>query len=89
MLQAGRSRVRFPMRSLDFLRLSLLDTSATIWPIVPAPNDNEFGAVGGMRIGRGNLSSRRKPAPVPLCPQKIPHDLGSNPGRCDGKQATA
>jgi hypothetical protein len=27
---------------------------------------NECGAVGGMRTGRGNRSSQRKPAPVPL-----------------------
>jgi hypothetical protein len=33
---------------------------------------DDYGAVGGMRIGRGNRSTRRKPAPVPLCP---PHDL--------------
>jgi hypothetical protein len=30
--------------------------------------DDECGAVGGMRIGRGNRSTRIKPAPVPLCP---------------------
>jgi hypothetical protein len=28
-----------------------------------------------MRIGRGNRSTRRKPAPAPLCPPQIPHDL--------------
>jgi hypothetical protein len=28
-----------------------------------------------MRIDRGNRSTRRKPAPVPLCPPQIPHDL--------------
>jgi hypothetical protein len=28
-----------------------------------------------MGIGRGNRSTRRKPAPVPLCPPQIPHDL--------------
>jgi hypothetical protein len=33
------------------------------------------GAVGGMRIGRGNRSTRRKPAPLPLSSPKIPHDL--------------
>jgi hypothetical protein len=36
---------------------------------------DECGAVGGMRIGRGNRSTRRKAAPVPLCPPQIPHDL--------------
>jgi hypothetical protein len=25
--------------------------------------------------GRGNRSTRRKPAPVPLCPPQIPHNL--------------
>jgi hypothetical protein len=34
------------------VRLSPLGTSATIWPIVPAPDD-ECGAVGGMRIAKG------------------------------------
>jgi hypothetical protein len=33
------------------------------------------GAVGGMRIGRGNQSTRRKTAPVPLCRPQIPHYL--------------
>jgi hypothetical protein len=33
------------------------------------------GAVGGMRIGRENPSTQRKPAPVPLCPPQIPHDM--------------
>jgi hypothetical protein len=36
---------------------------------------NECGAVGGLRIGRGNGSTRREPDPVPLCPPQIPHDL--------------
>jgi hypothetical protein len=53
--------------------VSPLGTAASIWPIVPAPDD-EFGVVGGMRVGRGNRSTRRKPAPVPLCPPQIPHD---------------
>jgi hypothetical protein len=37
-------------------------------------DDDECGAVGGM-IGKGNRSTRRKPAPVPLYPPQIPHDL--------------
>jgi hypothetical protein len=37
--------------------------------------DDECGAVGGMRIGRGICSTRRKRAPVPLCTPQIPHDL--------------
>jgi hypothetical protein len=52
--------------------------------------DDECRAVGGMRIGRRNRSTRGKPAPVTLCPPQIPHDLtwGSNPGRRGGKLAT-
>jgi hypothetical protein len=38
------------------------------WPIVPAPGDCEYGKFGGMKIG----STRRKPAPAPLCPPQIP-----------------
>jgi hypothetical protein len=34
--------------------------------------DGECGAVGGI-MGRGNRRTRRKPAPVPLCPPQIPH----------------
>jgi hypothetical protein len=35
----------------------------------------EHGAFGGMRMGRGNRSTRRRPAPVPLCSPQMPHDL--------------
>jgi hypothetical protein len=37
--------------------------------------DGECGVVGGMTIGRGNLSTGRKTGPVPLSPPQIPHDL--------------
>jgi hypothetical protein len=39
---------------------------------VSAPGDYDNGEIGGM-IGRGNRSTRRKPAPVPLCPSQTPH----------------
>jgi hypothetical protein len=39
---------------------------------VSAPGDYDNGEIGGM-IGRGNRSTRRKPAPVPLCPPQTPH----------------
>jgi hypothetical protein len=42
------------------------------WPIVPAPGDYDDGEIGGM-IGKGNRSTLRKPAPVPLCPPQTPH----------------
>jgi hypothetical protein len=63
------------------LTVSPLGTSASNWSIVPAPDDNddddnECGAVGGMKIGRESRNARRKPVPVsPLCPPQIPHDL--------------
>jgi hypothetical protein len=49
-------------------------------------DDDDYGAVGGMRVGRGNRSTRRKPAPVPLWPPQIPHDLTWD--RRGGKPAT-
>jgi hypothetical protein len=57
------------------VRLSPLGTSVTISPIVPASDDDECQAVGGMRIGRGNRITCRKPASVPLCPPQILLDL--------------
>jgi hypothetical protein len=46
------------------VQLVPLGTAATNRPIVP-----EIGEM----IGRGNRSTRRKPAPVPLCPPQTPH----------------
>jgi hypothetical protein len=59
------------------VRLSPLGTSATNWPIVPAPDmiDDECGAFSLIRIGKGNRRTRRKPALVPLRPPQIVHDL--------------
>jgi hypothetical protein len=51
-----------------------LGTSASEWHIVPAPGDYDDGQFGGMKIGRGNGSTRRKPVPAPLCPPQIPLD---------------
>jgi hypothetical protein len=57
--------------------LGPLGTAATNRPIVPATGDD--GEIGGI-IGRGNRSTRRKPAPVPLVHHK-PHILpGREPG---------
>jgi hypothetical protein len=63
--------------SWDGVRLSPLGMSATIWPTVAAQmiDDDECGAVGGMRTGRGNRSTRRKLATLPLFPPQMPHDL--------------
>jgi hypothetical protein len=35
-------------------------------------DEGDCGAIGGMTIGRGNRSTRTKPAPAPLCPPQIP-----------------
>jgi hypothetical protein len=35
----------------------------------------DYEAVGGVKICRGNRSTRRKPAPATICPPQIPHDL--------------
>jgi hypothetical protein len=55
-------------------KLGPLGTSATEWPIVPAPGDYDDGEIGGIKIGRGNRSTRRKRAPAPLCAPQIPLD---------------
>jgi hypothetical protein len=59
------------------VRLSPLGTAATIglFDHPQLVDDDDCGAIGGMRIGRGNRSTRRKTAPVQLCPPQIPHEL--------------
>jgi hypothetical protein len=44
------------------------------WPVVPAPDDCEDGEFCGMKIGRRDGSTLRKPAPATLCPPQIPLD---------------
>jgi hypothetical protein len=47
-----------------------------LWPIVPAPDDR-WGWLWSNwwnEDWQGNRSTRRKPAPVPLCPPQIPLD---------------
>jgi hypothetical protein len=41
----------------------------------PRMINDECGAVGGMRTGKINRSTRRKPAPATLCSPQILHDL--------------
>jgi hypothetical protein len=72
----------------DGVQLGPLGTSATNWPVLYAPGDYDDGEYGGGMISRGNRRTRRKPAPVPLSPLQIPHDLtGREPGPSGGKQA--
>jgi hypothetical protein len=49
-----------------------------------------FGAIGGMKIGRGNRSTRRKPTPAPHCPPQNPtwQTRSRTPDRSGGKPAT-
>jgi hypothetical protein len=53
---------------LSRVRLSPLDTAATTGLLYQPKmiDDGDCGAIGGMKIGRGNRSTRMKPAPVPL-----------------------
>jgi hypothetical protein len=37
-------------------------------------DDGDCGAIGGMKIGRLNRSTRRKPVPMPRYPPQIPHE---------------
>jgi hypothetical protein len=61
---------------LSGVRLSLL----VLWPLtgllyqLRMISDGDCGEIGGMKIGRGNRSTWRKPAPAPLCLPQIPHD---------------
>jgi hypothetical protein len=68
----------FAWCSIDCVRCSYCHNVITSQCLLYQPrmiNDDDYGAVGGMRVGRGNRSTRKKPAPVPLCPPQIPHDL--------------
>jgi hypothetical protein len=56
------------------MRLSPLGVSANAGLLYqPRMKDDECVTVGGIRIGRGNRSTRKKLAPVPLCSPQIPH----------------
>jgi hypothetical protein len=57
------------------VRLSPLGMSALVYQPRMIDDGDECGAIGGMRIGKGNRSTRRKHAPVPLYPPQISHDL--------------
>jgi hypothetical protein len=55
------------------------------WPIVPARGAYDDGEIGGM-IGRGNRSTRRKPALVPLCPPQTPRSARTRTRAAVGSQ---
>jgi hypothetical protein len=59
------------------VRLSPLGMLTIRGPIAPAPDDDadECGAVGGMRVDRGNRNTEGKPALVQFYPPQITYDL--------------
>jgi hypothetical protein len=58
------------------VRLSTLGTATTTGLLYQPQmiDDGDCGANDGIKIGRGNRSTRRIPASAPLCPPQIPHD---------------
>jgi hypothetical protein len=58
------------------VRLSPLATAATTGLLYQPQmiDDGECVAIGGMKIGKGNRSTRRKPTPALLCLPEIPYD---------------
>jgi hypothetical protein len=67
-----------------------LGTSATEWPIVPAPGDYDDGELGGMKIGMGKPKYSEKICSSATLSTTNPTwpDPGSNPGRRGRKPAT-
>jgi hypothetical protein len=60
------------------VRLSPLGTAATtdlLYQPQMIDDGDDCGAIGGIKIGRGERSTRRNPVATPLCPPQIPHDL--------------
>jgi hypothetical protein len=53
------------------VRLNPLCTAANTGLLYQAQmiDDGDCGAIGGMRFGRGNRSTRRKPTPAPQIPE--------------------
>jgi hypothetical protein len=64
------------MASIFFFNLcgGTLGTAATtgLFYHLRMIGDGDCGEIGGMKIGRGNSSTRRTPAPAPLCPPQNP-----------------
>jgi hypothetical protein len=76
-LGLGRHHETFHFISITRSRI----VSSTPWTgdqlvartLLTAPGYSDDGEIGRMNgFGRGNRSTRRKPAPTPLCPPQIP-----------------
>jgi hypothetical protein len=61
---------------LSGVRLSPLDTAATTGLLYQTrmTDDDDCEAIGRMKLGRENRSTRRKHVPAPLCPPQISND---------------
>jgi hypothetical protein len=77
------SSSRLIISILSGMRLSSLGTAATtgLFYQPQMTDEGDCGAIGGMKIGRGNRSTLSTTKPT------WP-DRGSNPGRCSGKPTT-
>jgi hypothetical protein len=66
----------FSYKASSGVGLSPLGTAATSGLLYKRQiiDESDCAAIDGMKIGRGNRSTRRKPAAAPLCPPQIPHD---------------
>jgi hypothetical protein len=62
--------------TLSGTRLSPLGSEATTGLLYQPQliDDGDCGAIGGMKIGRRNRSTLRKPAGEPTCSPQVPHD---------------
>jgi hypothetical protein len=74
------------------VRLSSLDTAATVWPVIPAPDDKRWWLWSSLRNAnwQGKPKYSEKTCPSITLPTTNPTwpDPGSNPGRRGGKPAT-
>jgi hypothetical protein len=70
-----KTRIFLFLMGWDWVHLVLRPLFDLLYQPQIIDDDDECGAVCGMRIGRGNQSTWRKPSTVPLRPPQIPHDL--------------
>jgi hypothetical protein len=72
-LECWGTALAFILRTMILhVQLGPLGTAAANRPIDPVPGDYDDGEIGGI-IRRGNRSTRRRPAPAPLCPPQTPY----------------
>jgi hypothetical protein len=65
--------IYFIISGVELCRLGTAATSGLLYK-PKMIDEGDCGETGGMKIGRENRSTRRKPAPAPLCLPQIPHD---------------